>query len=163
MAANTRFATAVHVLVLLASNPDSLKTSSVMADQLQTNAVVIRRILSLLQQADLIASQKGPAGGSRLTSPAKDISLADIYQAVDAGNALNMPVARGGGVVRINAALDKVYAEGRDCFLDALESTTLAQLLRRSNLTAKNHPAKGSSARGSSAKDGSGRNRAGRR
>jgi Rrf2 family protein len=142
MAANTRFATAVHVLVLLASNPDSLKTSSVMAEQLQTNAVVIRRILSLLQQADLIASQKGPAGGSRLTQPAKNISLADIYRAVEAGSALHIPVARGGGVVRINASLEKVYAEGRDCFLDALERTTLAQLLKRSNFAAKNTSAK---------------------
>ncbi|MGI8772138.1 MAG: RrF2 family transcriptional regulator [Acidobacteriaceae bacterium] len=152
MAANTRFATAVHVLVLLASNPDSLKTSSVMAEQLQTNAVVIRRILSLLQQADLITSQKGPAGGSRPTHSAKDISLADIYRAVDAGNALHIPVARGGGVVRINASLERVYAEGRDCFLEALEGTTLAQLLKRSNLAVKNQAVKNRPAKNKSGK-----------
>src|ERR1700757_2826560 len=118
MAANTRFATAVHVLVLLASKPDSLKTSSAMAEELQTNAVVIRRILSLLQQADLISSQKGPAGGSRLTHSAKDISLADVYKAVEAGSELHVPVARGSQVLRINASLKKAHLEGEKCFLD---------------------------------------------
>jgi Rrf2 family protein len=133
MAANTRFATAVHVLVLLASKPDSLKTSSAMAEELQTNAVVIRRILSLLQQADLISSQKGPAGGSRLTHSAKDISLADVYKAVEAGSELHVPVARGSQVLRINALLKKAHLEGEKCFLDALEKTTLAQLFKRVN------------------------------
>ena len=64
MAINTRFATGVHALVLLAAEPDVLQTSEDVARKLNTNPVVIRRVFSLLQQAELVESQKGPSGGS---------------------------------------------------------------------------------------------------
>ena len=51
MAVNCRFATGVHVLVLLASEPDRLQTSTDIALKLDTNPVVVRRVLASLQQA----------------------------------------------------------------------------------------------------------------
>src|ERR1700727_3451650 len=85
MAVNTRFATGVHALVLLAAEPDVLQTSEDVARKLNTNPVVIRRVFSLLQQAELVESQKGPNGGSKLARPAKEITLSDVHRALDAG------------------------------------------------------------------------------
>src|ERR1700739_4580110 len=103
MAVNCRFATGVHVLVLLAGEPGTLQTSTDIAEKLDTNPVVVRRVLASLQQAKLIESQKGPTGGSRLLRSPKTISLADIYRALETGSLFHAPDVRSSGPVRVNA------------------------------------------------------------
>src|SRR5271170_6170734 len=83
MAVNTRFCTGIHTLVLLAADPDVQQTSDEIARKLNTNPVVIRRVLSLLRQAGLVSSQKGPSGGSKLAKPGKTIKLGDVYRALE--------------------------------------------------------------------------------
>ena len=109
MAVNCRFATGVHVLVLLAAEPDTLQTSTDIAEKLDTNPVVVRRVLASLQQAKLIESQKGPTGGSRLLRSPKAISLADVYQAVETGSLFHTPHVHASVPVRVNAALGKDF------------------------------------------------------
>jgi Rrf2 family protein len=109
MAVNCRFATGVHVLVLLASEPDSLQTSTDIALKLDTNPVVVRRVLASLQQAKLIESQKGPTGGSRLLKSPKAISLADVYKAVETGSLFHTPNVRAAAALRVNSALEKIF------------------------------------------------------
>jgi Rrf2 family protein len=93
MAVNCRFATGVHVLVLLASEPDTLQTSTDIALKLDTNPVVVRRVLASLQQAKLIESQKGPTGGSRLLKSPKAISLADVTRRLRLARCSILPVS----------------------------------------------------------------------
>ena len=131
MAANTRFATGVHILVLLAAEPDSLQTSTSLAEHLNTNPVVIRRVLSSLQRADLIASHKGPTGGSRLAKPAKEISLAEIYSAVESNPLFYTPDATSGLPSRVNTALDRVFVSAKKCVITELHTTSLAQLVKK--------------------------------
>ncbi len=131
MAANTRFVTGVHILVILSQN-DVLKTSSELAEQLHTNPVVIRRILSSLQQADLIVSHKGPSGGSRLTRAAKSISLADVHRALESGNGPNLPKSSGAVASKVHAAISKAYRDCHKAFESELEQISIAQLLKRS-------------------------------
>jgi DNA-binding IscR family transcriptional regulator len=50
-----------------------------------TNAVVIRRLLGALNQAKLVISQTGANGGSRLARPPNEIDLSEIYKAVNCG------------------------------------------------------------------------------
>ncbi len=76
---------AVHVLVMLAKNSDGNVKSECIAESVNTNAVVIRRLLCQLSSANLVVSQTGAAGGTRLAKSAKDISLNEIYQAVSTG------------------------------------------------------------------------------
>lgn len=76
---------AVHVLVMLAKNSDGNVKSECIAESVNTNAVVIRRLLCQLSSANLVVSQTGAAGGTRLAKNAKDISLNEIYQAVSTG------------------------------------------------------------------------------
>jgi Rrf2 family protein len=131
MAANTRFATGVHILVLLAAEPDALQTSTNLAEHLNTNPVVVRRVLSSLQRADLIFSQKGPTGGSRLAKPSKSISLADVYKAVESNPLFYTPDASNGVPSRVNGALEKVFSSAKSCVVQELDGTTLAQLVKR--------------------------------
>ncbi len=131
MAVNTRFATGVHTLVLLAAEPDTLQTSNDIADKLNTNAVVIRRVLASLQKAELVSSQKGPSGGSRLSRPAKSITLRDIYRAVENGAVFHAPSLSGSAALRVASTLDKVFSESQRALEQELDKTTLAQLVKK--------------------------------
>lgn len=85
MAANSQFAVAIHVLTILAKSGDERVKSDYIAGSVNTNPVVIRRLLSNLQEAGLVVSQVGAAGGTSLTKQPKDIRLAEIYKALPCG------------------------------------------------------------------------------
>jgi Rrf2 family protein len=131
MAVNCRFATGVHVLVLLAADPDTLQTSTDIAEKLDTNPVVVRRVLASLQQAKLIESQKGPTGGSRLLRSPRAISLAEVYQAVETGSLFHAPRVHASVPVRVNAALGKIFSSATEALMKDFEKTTLSQVLKR--------------------------------
>lgn len=131
MAVNCRFATGVHVLVLLAQEPDTLQTSTDIAGKLDTNPVVVRRVLASLQQAKLIESQKGPTGGSRLIRSPKNISLADIYGALETGSLFHAPEVRSSGAVRVNATLKKIFSSAMVALSSEFERTTLNQVIKK--------------------------------
>ena len=85
MAANSQFSMAVHILTLLAKAGENYMKSGNIAGSVNTNAVVIRRVLGQLNQAGLVSSQTGASGGTRLARSASEISLCDIYKAVSCG------------------------------------------------------------------------------
>jgi len=85
MAANSQFSMAVHVLSMLAGSKDENLKSDFLACSVNTNAVVIRRLLGQLNQAKLVVSQTGASGGSRLARCPNEINLAEIYKAVSCG------------------------------------------------------------------------------
>jgi len=85
MQTSSRFAVAVHMLALMAGAGDEPVKSDQMAGSVNTNPVVIRRILCALAHAGLVASQTGAAGGSRLARSPDQISLLDVYRAVEEG------------------------------------------------------------------------------
>ncbi len=85
MAANSQFAVAIHVLTILAKHGEERVKSDFIAGSVNTNPVVIRRLLSNLQEANLVVSQVGAAGGTLLAKQPKDIRLAEIYNALPCG------------------------------------------------------------------------------
>ncbi len=76
---------AVHVLAMLAKSGEERIKSESVAGSVNTNAVVIRRLLGQLNQANLVISQTGSSGGTRLARCPKEITLAEIYKAVSCG------------------------------------------------------------------------------
>ncbi|RED62984.1 Rrf2 family transcriptional regulator [Cohnella phaseoli] len=82
MKISSRFAIAVHVLSLLAVTPSAHNTSEWIAGSVGTNPVIIRRILGQLKKAGL-ATVKAGSGGARLSRGLDEISLLDVYRAVD--------------------------------------------------------------------------------
>ncbi len=60
-----------------------MRTSADIAEHAGTNPVVVRRVLGKLRQAGLLTSEKGHSGGWRLARQPRDITLADVYLALD--------------------------------------------------------------------------------
>lgn len=79
---NQQFATAVHVLTALACNKKELMNSDNLAISVNTNPVVIRRLLSQLTKAKLVLTIRGKSGGFKLAKEPVNITLKDVYLAL---------------------------------------------------------------------------------
>ncbi len=135
MSTNSRFAVAVHVLSLMAwSGEEPLKSEQV-AESVNTNPVVIRRMLLDLAQAGLVVSQTGSMGGSRLaTDPAKT-TLLDVYQALECGGVFSLhrqPPSRDCPVgVNIETVLGEVLQEVDSAVEQVLKNITIDDVVQR--------------------------------
>ena len=127
MALNTRFATSIHALVVLAAEPDKLHRSEDVARRLGTNPVVVRRVFSMLVQAGLLLSQKGPSGGSKLARTPGEITLRDIHRAVHPRGPRHAPPLPPSLQSTLKGALDRASR----AFEEELAQTTLAQLAKK--------------------------------
>ncbi|MNJ51104.1 putative HTH-type transcriptional regulator YwnA [compost metagenome] len=85
MTISSRFSVAIHILTLLEFNKNGISTSEYLAGSVNTNPVVIRRIIGMLSKAGLVEVKPGVAG-SKLAKPLSEINLLDIYRAVNVVN-----------------------------------------------------------------------------
>jgi len=82
----SRFTIAIHTMLVIACFSDVRKvTSKFIAESTNSNPVVIRRILGQLRDAGLIAVKLG-VGGAAIIKPLSEITLCDIFDAVEAVN-----------------------------------------------------------------------------
>ena len=107
-------------------------TSDALARMMNTNPVVVRRVLAGLREHQLVCSEKGHGGGWKLCRGLETITLHDIYRALDEptllamGNRTESP----GCLVEeaVNAALNQTFAEAEALVLARFRDVTLAQL-----------------------------------
>lgn len=86
MQISSRFTIAVHILLCIESfSPTQKVTSELLAGSAQVNPVVVRKILGQLKTAGLVDVARG-SGGATLAVSAKEITLLDIYRAVECVN-----------------------------------------------------------------------------
>ncbi|MEM1432209.1 MAG: Rrf2 family transcriptional regulator [Pseudomonadota bacterium] len=83
MKRNSRLSLALHTLGHMAGTPDRVRKSADIAAHAGTNPVVVRRVLGSLREAGLLLSESGHSGGWRLARPPEEITLADVYIALD--------------------------------------------------------------------------------
>ncbi len=74
---------ALHTATLLATNEESLITTSEAASALGVSENHLSKVLQRLNKAGLVRSIRGPKGGYRLAKPADDVTLLDVYQAIE--------------------------------------------------------------------------------
>ncbi|MCD9854605.1 Rrf2 family transcriptional regulator [Epilithonimonas sp. JDS] len=79
---NTRFATAIHIMTLLAKDPQEWLTSDWLAGSINVNPVIVRKELGNLKKSGLVESRQGKDGGVRIGKNADEINVAEIYQAI---------------------------------------------------------------------------------
>lgn len=128
MTGNARFGVAVHILVMLALF-DQPQNSARVAESVDTNPVVIRRILGLLQRAGLVRGRTGPGGGFRLARAAQAVTLEQVFRAVEADGAAppahrpnrKCPVGR-----NVSTVLASIGRRAERAFLATLAGQTLA-------------------------------------
>ena len=83
MQISSRFTIALHIFTCVDTFTDEYKiTSEFLAGSINTNPVIIRKILTQLKNAGLITVARG-TGGISPTRSLKDISFYDVYQAIE--------------------------------------------------------------------------------
>ncbi len=133
MATNTQFSIAVHLMIALGFNPERETTSANLARSVNTSASFVRRILAKLSKANLVSTTTGKSGFSLLAKNPEEISLLEIYKAVDAPKAFsihNYPVQKNCPVsCNIEAAMNKVLGKTQISLENTLDMISLAEVI----------------------------------
>jgi len=83
MQVSSRFTIAIHIFACIDYFQKDYKiTSDFLASSVNVNPVIIRKIMSQLRDAGLINVARG-TGGITLAKPAEEITLLDVFNAVD--------------------------------------------------------------------------------
>ncbi|MDF9844396.1 MULTISPECIES: Rrf2 family transcriptional regulator [unclassified Paenibacillus] len=85
MSISSRFSVGIHILSLLEINKTGVNSSEAIANSVNTNPVVIRRIMGMLKNAELVRIKPGIAG-AELARELSEITLLDVYKAVNVVN-----------------------------------------------------------------------------
>ena len=133
MLTSSRFVVAIHALIVLARNAGKGPVcSNLIAQSVDTNPVVIRRLMAELEHAKLVHSFAGRAGGFELQRQATDITLADVYNAVEDDFVFRMHKTGEDTRCPIGAQLGKVLAPSLKAAENAMSRslglTTLASV-----------------------------------
>lgn len=130
---NTRYATVIHILVLLAKSPGEWLSSEWMAASINVNPVVVRRELAHLVKWGWVTSRKGKEGGIRLAVSPAEVKLGEVYLLIRNSDVLGKrnlhpnpecPVGR-----KINQVLEGLSADTDEVVVTALNRQSLADLI----------------------------------
>ncbi len=135
MKITSRFTVAVHTLLVIYNFSQTTKvTSDFIAASVQVNPVVIRRTLLSLKAAGMVDVKAG-SGGASIVKDLRDITLYDVYKAVDSMDGdmfhfhenpnLACPVGR-----NIHAVLDAHLADAQAAMENELKKVTLLDLTK---------------------------------
>ena len=135
MQISTKFTIAIHVLAAVDFfGKDRKVTSGFLAASIGSNPVIIRNIMSDLQNAGIIATKRGP-GGIEIVKPLDQITFYDVYEAVEKNkdHLFNFhdnpnpacPVGR-----NIHDALDGRLADAQNNFENDLKRYNMAEVLK---------------------------------
>lgn len=95
MHSNSKFALAIYAVTLARVAHETATgrnvTSEQLAESVNTHPVVVRRVLGPLRDAGLLTSTPGPGGGWQLSRPPAEISLRDIYLALETEPIFSVP------------------------------------------------------------------------
>jgi Rrf2 family protein len=134
MNTNQQFAVSVHILTVLAASAGQVVTSEYIAESVDTNPVVIRRIMGHLREHGLVESRSGATGGWRLKLPPEQIPLCEVYRAVNHDTLLamhqhpnqNCPIGS-----KIPSALGEIFGAAQIALEAALGRFTVADVLKK--------------------------------
>ena len=126
----------LHVLLHMAEQSGPV-TSEVLAKAMDTNPVVIRRIMAGLRDQGYVRSEKGHGGGWTLACDLSKVTLRDIYTALGSPSLLAMGnrTETPGCLVEqaVNAALNQAFAGCGGAAARALRRSDAGRAERRSS------------------------------
>lgn len=143
MKRDSKLSSVLHVLLHLAHS-DRPMTSEQMAGMLDTNPVLVRRVLAGLRERGYISSERGHGGGWTVTCDLATVTLRDVYDAVGAPTVFAMGNRNEHSACLVeqvvNASLADAFQEAEALLVKRLGDVTLADLSRDFNLRYDNHP-----------------------
>jgi len=146
-----RLSGVLHILLHMAERAGPV-TSEDLSKMMDTNPVVIRRIMAGLRQQGYVRSEKGHGGGWTLACDLSKVTLREIYAALGSpsllaiGNRTEAPSCLVEQAV--NAALQQAFHDAEELLLTRFGEVTLAMLgadvhsrlvARRSSQTIEEH------------------------
>jgi len=100
----------------------------------------IEPVLQGLARAGLLDSTRGPKGGYRLGKSARQITLAEVVEAVTTGETPETPESEAGGELQ-TAAVEPLWLELEEHVQSYLRSITLEALIQRAQSQGLKRPA----------------------
>ncbi|MDB5055832.1 MAG: transcriptional regulator [Bacilli bacterium] len=126
-----RFKIAVHSIVWLAKSGSTL-SSAMIANQVDSHATFMRRVMQALLVAGIVESKGGREGGYILRKPADQITLGEIYSAVNTCTSepeVNVNCGEAGE--QLDVALEKILYEAERQTIDYLRKYSIAEVMNR--------------------------------
>ena len=122
-------------MTVLAFSLEEVIGSQTLAASVNTNPVVVRRLLLALRRAGLIETFTGKRGGARLRKKPNRISLVDIYDAVERRPVISVNKRRALRQCHVSCNMKSIMS----CVAESTEQAvrkhlrgiTLAQLVRK--------------------------------
>ena len=140
-ATNVQFTVAAHIMALLGFYRGKEIPSAVIAASVNTDPTFVRKSLSKLAKAGLVATTRGKNGASTLTRSPEQIKLSEIYRASEAPRAFAIhgyPVDKRCVISRnIKGSMSSVLEKTQNSFEKTLDRITLADVvgeIRRASL-----------------------------
>jgi DNA-binding IscR family transcriptional regulator len=131
MRRDSRLSGVLHILLHIAEHQTPM-TSELLAKAMDTNPVVVRRIMAGLREQGYVQSEKGHGGGGTLACDLSKVTLHDIYVALGSPSllAIGSRSEAPDCLVEqaVNAALNKTFEEAEALFVSRLGEVTLAML-----------------------------------
>lgn len=131
---STRVSDAVHILAFIALNRNEALTSQRIAESIRTNPGCVRQLMVSLRRYRIMTSVQGHARPALSRAPA-DISLLDIYRAVEGGKPLlhldTHTNPECGVGVNIQLALQDYFDKVQNRAEDEMSRITLQDVLDR--------------------------------
>lgn len=133
MPRDNRLSRMLHVLIHMDRHLGRA-TSERLAQILQTNPVVVRRMMSGLREAGIVASEKGHGGGWELARGLPEITLLQVYQAIGAPSLFN--IGPGGETPAclveqaVDARLTTAMGQAAELLLSQFAALTLDQVAK---------------------------------
>jgi Rrf2 family protein len=131
---SSKLSVGVHILAVLACKRGEPLTSEFIAGSVNTNPVVIRRLLGLFREAGLVESKNGVGGGWVLVTDPRRITLLEVFEAVEPECEMfalhrvepnhECPVG-----CHIQGILSEVYADVQKGVADRLSRSTIASVV----------------------------------
>ena len=131
MKRDSRLSNVLHVLLHMAGLNGPV-TSEVLAKAIDTNPVVVRRIMAGLREQGYVQSEKGHGGGWTLACDLSKVTMRDVYAALGSPAllAVSNRVEAPGCLIEqaVNAALNRAFEDAEALLLGRLGEVTLAML-----------------------------------
>jgi len=129
------FGLAVQALVVLANHQGDTCPSCYIAESLHSEATLLRRILANLVRENILETREGREGGYRLKIDPELLTLAEVYRALEVGEAqfktmLHTTCENELGI-QLRADFTKILGEMDQSILDTLENYTIADLAQK--------------------------------
>ncbi|MFZ4833838.1 Rrf2 family transcriptional regulator [Rouxiella sp. Mn2063] len=131
MKTNNSFSATLHILLHL-EDADKPLTSEQMAAFIDSNPVVIRKLLAGLRKSKIVCSSKGHHGGWTLCKPTHEVTLYDIYAALGSPEIFalghrndnpNCLVEQG-----VNRVMSETFHQAEELILERFKSLTLQDI-----------------------------------